>query len=152
MEEATGDIMEPEIRRKEGTISIVLEKKKASTLTTLPYDICHLIMKDLDIMDSACLGLTNKQFWAIHKSRHPTTNLRIGCGPNWRRLSYNPFADRLKLWMAPDFVYSYRLRLFVTREKYAVMEAKVEAEMKKMRDNLYATLGPNCLDLLRKVV
>jgi hypothetical protein len=122
------------------------------TLTTLPYDIKHLIMESLDTIDSACLGLTNKSFWAIHKKKTPYTNLRLGCGPGLQYLNYNSFADRLKVWMGPNLVYSYVLRRFVSRDRYAEVKAIIDVELELLGNELDSMLGTNRPKLLGQAV
>jgi hypothetical protein len=53
------------------------------TLLDLPVELHYAIMDHLDPIDSTCLGLTNKHFYAIHRRLHGTVPLTQGrAGPN----------------------------------------------------------------------
>ncbi|KAG4432924.1 hypothetical protein IFR05_011595 [Cadophora sp. M221] len=149
MDEILKQIEELATRSEEPVDFAMLQEKKPLNLSTLPYDIRHLIIKSLDMIDSACLGLTSKSFWAIHKKKTPRTNLRLGCGPGLQYLEYNSFADRLKLWMGPNLLYSYVLRRFVTHERYAVLKTILDEELKVLEDDLDFMLGMNRPKFLR---
>lgn len=50
-------------------------KTRVPTLEGLPVELHKAIFERLDVIDSTCLGLTNKRFYNIHRSLHGTVPL-----------------------------------------------------------------------------
>ncbi|KXH38588.1 hypothetical protein CNYM01_10831 [Colletotrichum nymphaeae SA-01] len=70
-----------------------VEAQKTLTITDLPPELHHTIIDFLDPIDSTCLGLTSRYFYALHRRRHGTVQLATRRpGPNdqqcaWRSAS-----------------------------------------------------------------
>lgn len=87
-----------------------LSLNTSMTFSGLPTDIHHCIVDFLNTIDSACLGLTNHPFYAVHKKRHRPISLSARQGRRSADPCHKcPAACELRLhldgWMPRDMEY-----------------------------------------------
>jgi hypothetical protein len=92
----------------------MLTEHPRTYFSTLPPEIHLSIFDNLDPASSACLGLTNKRFYPMHRSAHPRVGLYEG--------TEQPLWVSLKDWTPPDLVLDWESERLVSRERYAVLE------------------------------
>lgn len=72
-------VMTPDIHRR---LSLIPARNHDATLERLPVELQLMIFKELDKIDSCCLGLAHPNlyvvFRAIHKTKMPLTTRRVG--------------------------------------------------------------------------
>ncbi|KAH8771361.1 hypothetical protein F5882DRAFT_506927 [Hyaloscypha sp. PMI_1271] len=91
------------------------------------------IVKNLDQVSSACLGLTCKAFYPLHKELRGITPLYA-----WYYLApYAMLEERLETWAGPELWYQFDTRKFWRKERVK-REREVRIEVLAFRDVLRA--------------
>jgi hypothetical protein len=83
-------------------------------LTTLPPELHLSIFDNLDPVSSACLGLTTKKFYPLHRSAHRKVGLYQG--------AEQPLHELLKNWKPKDLVLDWESEKLVSRERLEILE------------------------------
>lgn len=100
-----------------------------SRLTDLPNELKLNIFETLDRASSACLGLSSRKLYPLHRSVHKNVGL-YEQSPD----SQVPLAFRLKDWMPKDYALDWQSEKFVKRDRLAGLEAERKRERDKYWD------------------
>ncbi|KXH37463.1 hypothetical protein CSIM01_06231 [Colletotrichum simmondsii] len=75
-QQETGTLRSPaELNLRKRITRRVEEAQQTLTITDLPPELHHSIIDFLDPIDSTCLGLASRYFYALHRRRHGTVHL-----------------------------------------------------------------------------
>jgi hypothetical protein len=103
-------------------------------LTNLPPELHLSIFDNLDPVSSACLGLTSKKFYPMHRSAHRKVGLYQG--------AEQPLHVLLKDWTPSDLVLDWESERLVSRERFDVLEEVRRRERERRAYWLNASYHP----------
>ena len=98
-----------------------------SLLEKLPNELKYMIQGNLDRVSSACLGVTRKNYYALHRRMHGTVELSETPTDNYigyfaeeiYAKSGTKLANRLLKWIPRELkYYNYKDGIFVTKERF----------------------------------
>jgi hypothetical protein len=87
------------------------------------------IIEVLDPVSSACLGLSSRKMYPLHRSVHKKVGLYE---PSYD--SRVPLAYKLKEWVPKDYALDWQSEKFVKRDRLATLEAERKREREKYWD------------------
>lgn len=104
------------------------QTRHRSRLNELPNELKLNIMETLDPASSACLGLSSRNLYPLHRSVHNKVGLY-----EQSQGSKVPLAFKLRDWVPKDYALDWQSEKFVKRDRLAALEA----ERKRERDRYW---------------
>ncbi|RFU25442.1 hypothetical protein B7463_g10896, partial [Scytalidium lignicola] len=109
--------------------STPVEAPRRSHLNDLPPELKLNIIETLDPVSSACLGLSSRKLYPLHRSVHKKVGLY-----EQSQESKVPLAFKLRDWMPNDYVLDWQGERFVRKERLAELEEKRRRERERYWD------------------